>query len=44
MYYYLLFDGDRFVRTCYTEMEAKELASQMRLKKPYIKRVLDVDR
>lgn len=41
---YLLFDGQKFIRTCYSEKEAKELASKLELKDMYIKRVYDVDR
>jgi hypothetical protein len=43
-YIYLLFEGQRFISTCHTRESAAELASRMRLKDPFIKRVRDVDR
>lgn len=41
-YLYLVFSGDRFIRTCLSEGEAIDFSK--RIKDPYIKRVIDVDR
>jgi hypothetical protein len=41
---YLLFDGQKFIRTCYTYEEAIDLAKKKRLKHMFIKRAYDADR
>lgn len=41
---YLLFDGNKFIRTCYSREEAVELAKKKRLKHMFIKREYDADR